>query len=55
MFTEEHRRTVWDQVRQHDLLAFAKFLSPELLTTAAVSVSHAGWTCVCDGQSAPLV
>jgi hypothetical protein len=35
MFTDEHRRIVWDQIRQHDLRAFAKWLSPELLTTAA--------------------
>ena len=37
MFTDEHRRTVWDQIRQHDLRAFAKWLSPELLTSAAVN------------------
>ncbi|MCK4340149.1 MAG: transposase [Phycisphaerae bacterium] len=35
MFTDEHRRIVWDQIRQHDLQAFTKWLSPELLTTAA--------------------
>jgi hypothetical protein len=35
MFTDEHRRIVWDQIRQHDLRAFAKWMSPELLTTAA--------------------
>ncbi len=35
MFTDEHRRTVWDQIRQHDLRAFARWLSPELLTAAA--------------------
>jgi hypothetical protein len=35
MFTDEHRRIVWDQIRQHDLRAFAKWLSPELLTGAA--------------------
>jgi hypothetical protein len=35
MFTDEHRRIVWDEIRQHDLRAFAKWLSPELLTTAA--------------------
>ena len=35
MFMDEHRRIVWDQIRQHDLRAFAKWLSPELLTTAA--------------------
>lgn len=36
MFTDEHRRIVWDQIRQHDLRVFAKWLSPELLTAAAV-------------------
>lgn len=35
MFTDEHRRIVWDQIRQHDLRAFAKWLSPELLSAAA--------------------
>jgi len=35
MFTDEHRRIVWDQIRQHDLRAFAKWLSPPLLTEAA--------------------
>lgn len=35
MFTDEHRRIVWDQIRQHDLRAFGKWLSPELLTAAA--------------------
>ena len=35
MFTDEHRRIVWDQIRQHDLRAFAKWLSPELMTAAA--------------------
>ena len=35
MFTDEHRRIVWDQIRQHDLRVFAQWLSPELLTTAA--------------------
>lgn len=35
MFTDEHRRIVWDQIRQHDLRAFAQWLSPELLTAAA--------------------
>jgi len=35
MFTDEHRRIVWDEIRQHDLRAFAKWLSPELLTAAA--------------------
>lgn len=37
MFTDEHRRSVWDQIRQHDLRAFAKLLPAELLTTAAVN------------------
>ncbi len=37
MFTDEHRRSVWDQIRQHDLRAFARFLPAELLTTAAVN------------------
>ena len=36
MFTDEHRRNVWDQIRQHDLRAFARLLSPELVIEAAV-------------------
>ena len=39
MFTDEHRRIVWDQIRQHDLRAFAKWLSPELLTAAAAKAA----------------
>jgi hypothetical protein len=35
MFTDEHRRTVWDQIRQQDLRAFSKWLSPERLKKAA--------------------
>ena len=35
MFTDECRRIVWDQIRQHDLRAFARWLSPEILTAAA--------------------
>ena len=35
MFKDEHRRSVWDGIRQHDLRAFTKWLSPELLTAAA--------------------
>ena len=35
MFTNEHRRIVWDEIRQHDLRAFAQWLSPELFTAAA--------------------
>jgi hypothetical protein len=35
MFTDERRRIVWDQIRQHDLRAFARWLSPEILTSAA--------------------
>jgi hypothetical protein len=36
MFKDEHRRIVWDQIRQHDLRAFAEWLSPELVIQAAV-------------------
>ena len=35
MFTDEHRRSVRDQISQHDLRAFAKWLSPDLLLKAA--------------------
>lgn len=35
MFTDEHRRSVWDEIRQHDLRAFAKLLPPELVISAA--------------------
>ena len=36
MFTDEHRVTVWKEIRQHDLRAFSQFLQPDLLGEAAV-------------------
>jgi hypothetical protein len=36
MFKDEHRRIVWDRIRQQDLRAFAKWVSPELVTEAAL-------------------
>ena len=35
MFTDEHRVTVWNEIRQHDLRAFSRFLQPEVLLEAA--------------------
>jgi len=35
MFTDEHKREVWDEIRQHDLQAFKRWLTPELFTEAA--------------------
>ena len=35
MFTDEQRRTVWDQIRQHDLRAFTRFLPVGLMTDVA--------------------
>jgi hypothetical protein len=35
MFTDEPRRTVWDQIRQHDLRVFTKFLPVGLMTDVA--------------------
>lgn len=35
MFTDEHKREVWDEIRQHDLRAFRRWLTPELFTEAA--------------------
>jgi hypothetical protein len=35
MFTDEHRRSVWEQIRQHDLRAFDRLLTPEVLAAAA--------------------
>jgi len=35
MFTDEHRCDVWDEIRQHDIRAFAKQLTPEVLAEAA--------------------
>jgi hypothetical protein len=35
MFRDEHRRTVWDQLRQHDLRAFAKLLPKAVFGEAA--------------------
>lgn len=35
MFTDEQRRTVWEETRQHDLRTFEKWLSPDVLLQAA--------------------
>lgn len=35
MFTDEHRRSVWQKIRQQDLRAFAKLLTPQVLSEAA--------------------
>jgi hypothetical protein len=35
MFTDEPRRSVWDQVRQRDIQQFAGILTPELFASAA--------------------
>jgi hypothetical protein len=35
MFTDEHRSTVWNTIRQQDLRAFRSWLSPELLADTA--------------------
>lgn len=35
MFTDERRCKVWEQIRQHDLRMFARFLSPAVLGEAA--------------------
>lgn len=36
MFTDEHRITVWEEIRQHDLRAFARFLQHDVVLEAAV-------------------
>lgn len=35
MFKDEHRGKVWDEIRQHELPAFNRLLSPEVVTAAA--------------------
>jgi Transposase DDE domain len=35
MFRDEHKREVWDEIRQHDLRAFRRWLTPGLFTEAA--------------------
>jgi hypothetical protein len=35
MFTDEHRVTVWNEIRQHDLRAFSRFLEPAMIREAA--------------------
>jgi len=35
MFKDEHRGKVWDEIRQQDLPAFNRLLSPEVVTAAA--------------------
>jgi hypothetical protein len=36
MFRDEHKATVWNEVRQQDIRAFAKWLTPEVFILAAV-------------------
>src|SRR5882672_5788932 len=36
MFRDERRRTVWDQIRQHDIRAFSERLTVEVVQNAAV-------------------
>lgn len=35
MFTDERKREVWDEIRQHDLQVFKRQLTPDLFTKAA--------------------
>ena len=35
MFTDERRCEVWDDIRQHDLRAFVKKITPPVLTETA--------------------
>jgi hypothetical protein len=35
MFTDEHRRNVWDQIRQRDITQFSAILTPEVFASAA--------------------
>lgn len=35
MFKDEHRCDVWDEIRQHDIRAFSKQLTPQVLAEAA--------------------
>lgn len=35
MFTDEHRCDIWDEIRQHDLRAFSKELTPAVLAETA--------------------
>jgi hypothetical protein len=35
MFTDEHRVNVWNEIRQHDLRAFSRFLTPTTIRDAA--------------------
>jgi transposase len=41
MFTDEHRVTVWNEIRQHDLWAFSRFLQPEVIREAATRTGNA--------------
>ena len=41
MFTDEHRVTVWNEIRQHDLRAFSQFLQPEVILEAAARTGKA--------------
>ncbi len=41
MFTDELRRSVWDQIRQSDLRPFASVLTPQMLSQAAANAGVA--------------
>ena len=41
MFTDEHRVNVWDEIRQHDLRAFSRFLTPTTVRDAAARTGKA--------------
>jgi hypothetical protein len=41
MFTDEHRVNVWNEIRQHDLRAFSRFLQPDVVLEAAVRTGKA--------------
>lgn len=41
MFTDEHRVTVWNEIRQHDLRTFSQILQPGVVQEAAVRTGKA--------------
>jgi hypothetical protein len=41
MFTDERRVTVWNEIRQHDLRAFSRFLQPDVVREAALRTGRA--------------
>jgi len=45
MFIDEHKGTVWAEVRQQDIRVFARWLTPSIFLMAAVRVGLKEYRC----------